>query len=72
MRLFLAMTHHRLGHQDVARQGLDQAIRQMERDADHANPAPPSWDEQVRRQLLRREAEALILGQEPSSGRLWP
>jgi hypothetical protein len=55
------MTHHRLGHQRVARQWLARALAQMERDADPA-ARPLWWDEQLRRQLLRREVEALLEG----------
>jgi hypothetical protein len=56
---FLAMAHHRLGHQDDAKRWLDKLI------ASQINAAPgSSWDDMETR-ILRREAEALILGSLP-------
>jgi serine/threonine protein kinase/Flp pilus assembly protein TadD len=73
--LFLAMTHHRLGHADEARrwlaravQAMDQAARQPARPA--AGPSgkakqtraatPLPWNRGLEFQLLRREAEELL------------
>jgi tetratricopeptide (TPR) repeat protein len=57
---FLAMAHHRLGHQGDAKHWLDKLI------ASQVNEVPGSWDDlQVR--ILRREAESLILGGRPAA-----
>lgn len=55
---FLAMTHHRLGHTDESHEWLDKAIAQAEQEI--ANNA--SWNRKATLQLLRQEAESLILG----------
>jgi WD40 repeat protein len=53
---FLAMAHQRLGHRDEARRWLEKlAAYQPKKGADF------SWDD-VEVQILRREAESLILG----------
>jgi hypothetical protein len=52
---FLAMAHHRLGHQDDAKHWLDKLI------ASRVNGVPGSWDD-IEIRILRREAESLILG----------
>ncbi len=62
-RLFLAMTYHRLGRADQARQWLDKArewIDQAPRDR-----APLSWNQRPELQLLQREATALIVSDAP-------
>jgi hypothetical protein len=57
---FLAMAHHRLGHQGDAKHWLDKLI------ASQVHEVPGSWDDlQVR--ILRREAESLILGSRPAA-----
>jgi serine/threonine protein kinase len=56
--LFLAMTHHRLGHTNDARQCLDQALQWI-RDAD-AKHGWIAWYEIVEIRYLRREVEALL------------
>jgi tetratricopeptide (TPR) repeat protein len=73
--LFLAMTHHRLGHADEARQWLDKAVQAIDEAANEpakpeAGPSgkanetqagtPLRWDRRLTFQLLRREAEELI------------
>jgi tetratricopeptide (TPR) repeat protein len=54
--LFLAMSHHRLGHAAEARRWLNKAARWMEQ-----NPRP-DWGTRLELQLLRREAESVIKG----------
>jgi tetratricopeptide (TPR) repeat protein len=53
--LFLAMAHHRLGQADKAREYLERATDQIK-----AIKYP--WPENMKSELLRREAEALIWG----------
>ena len=56
---FLAMTHHRLGHADDARQVLEQANEQADRELnDASSPAP--WNRKPTLELLRKEAEELL------------
>ena len=50
---FLAMTHHRLGHTELARQCLERVPAQSPEDKE------PSWDA-LEVELLRREAQALV------------
>jgi WD40 repeat protein len=57
--LFLAMAHHRLGHTLDARRCLKEATRLIVALADDQRPI--SWPDRVEYQILRREAEALIL-----------
>ncbi|MFO0846724.1 MAG: tetratricopeptide repeat protein, partial [Gemmataceae bacterium] len=52
--VFLAMTQHQLGKPDEARKALEQAVKLTERDP------PWHWADKLERQLLRREAEALL------------
>jgi hypothetical protein len=66
---FLAMAHHRLGHDDEARRCLaeagrwiDEANRQEEVDPSHTRPAWGHWHERAVSVLLLREAEALLKG----------
>jgi tetratricopeptide (TPR) repeat protein len=55
---FLAMAHHRLGHQDDAKHWLDKLI------ASQVNEVSGSLDD-IEIRILRREAESLILGSRP-------
>ncbi len=59
-RLFLAMAQHRLGRAAEAARTFDEATRRT--DGDGAMDRPPSWADRVEYGLLRREAEAMILG----------
>jgi WD40 repeat protein len=54
---FLAMAHHRLGHDAEARQWLDKATAQMDEEMD--NPNIP-WNRRLTLRLLRREAEEML------------
>jgi hypothetical protein len=56
---FLAMAHHRLGHQGDAKHWLDKLI------ASQVNEAAGSIWDQVENRILRREAESVILGSRP-------
>jgi hypothetical protein len=57
------MAHHRSGHAEDARQCLDNAIKQMEQEAqDLSNDPGKYWNRRLTLQLLRREAEALLTG----------
>jgi WD40 repeat protein/tetratricopeptide (TPR) repeat protein/tRNA A-37 threonylcarbamoyl transferase component Bud32 len=63
--LFLAMTHHRLGHSDEARRWLSKAEGGVEQAGGHGVPGsaagPPSrWTERLQVQLLRDEAQVLL------------
>jgi serine/threonine protein kinase/WD40 repeat protein len=64
--LFLAMAHHRLGHALEARRWLDQAVQEIDRPTSQnaKNAARNPWNRRLTLQLLRREAEALVNGQE--------
>jgi tetratricopeptide (TPR) repeat protein len=69
-RLFLAMALHRLGQADEARQWLDKAVEQIDREekdksSEAAAATPLAWPVRLENQLLRREAEALIEGKVP-------
>ena len=62
--LFLAMTHHRLGHANEAKQSLAKAIERIDQvlideviDGDRL-----TWQDKLQARILRREAEALITG----------
>jgi tetratricopeptide (TPR) repeat protein len=58
---FLAMAHHRLGHRDEAKRWLDKlATYRPKAGSDF------SWDD-VEIRILRREAEAVILGSPPAA-----
>ena len=57
--LFLAMSHHRLGHPEEVREALALAVRQIEA------TNSPSWRDQVRWRHLRNEAEALLQAPAP-------
>jgi WD40 repeat protein/tRNA A-37 threonylcarbamoyl transferase component Bud32 len=54
--LFLALAHHCLGQADEARRRLEQAARTIDQGA------PVGWEERLRRQALRREAERIVNG----------
>jgi tetratricopeptide (TPR) repeat protein len=69
VRFFGAMAHHRLGHRDEARRMLADAVAGMEGgdeasalNAQVSGSDPRDMGEKVSEHLLRREAEALILG----------
>ena len=68
---YLALAHHRLGHADLARRWLDQAVQGTDEAvkspaqplAKSGNPdgaIPPDWDRRLNLGLLRREAERWI------------
>jgi tetratricopeptide (TPR) repeat protein len=61
--LFLALAHHRLGHQEEARKWLNDTVQWLAEE----NPLP--WLEQLEAQLLRREAEAAFGRTSPVPGR---
>jgi eukaryotic-like serine/threonine-protein kinase len=58
---FLAMAHHRLGHRDEAKRWLGKLAAYRPKDGPEF-----SWDD-VEIRILRREAEALILGSRPAA-----
>jgi len=60
--LFLAMTHHRLGHADAAKQWLDKARQETDKVLkEHgAGTAKLTWNRRLTLNLLRREAEELL------------
>ena len=63
---FAAMTRHRLDQSDEARSLLADAIKLA--DAELNDPASvPSWNRKLTLELLRREAESLILGSSADS-----
>jgi WD40 repeat protein/serine/threonine protein kinase/tetratricopeptide (TPR) repeat protein len=59
---FLAMAEHRLGHKDEARQWLDKAVAQTDKELrDEAQTSGPDrWVRKATLQVLRAEAEALL------------
>ncbi len=68
---YLAMTHHRLGRAEEARQWLARAVEESGRMLKEGpkNPASPNafepavpWNRRLTLELLRREAEAMING----------
>jgi WD40 repeat protein/serine/threonine protein kinase/tetratricopeptide (TPR) repeat protein len=61
---FLAMAEHRLGHKDEARQWLDKAVAQTDKELrDEAQTGGPDrWVRKATLQVLRAEAEALLSG----------
>jgi WD40 repeat protein/serine/threonine protein kinase/tetratricopeptide (TPR) repeat protein len=64
---FLAMTHHRLGHAAEAKEWLTKATQWQEqklRENNAKGHATMRWSTRVEMQVLRREAEALILGKD--------
>ena len=70
--LFLAMTHHRLGHTDEARRWLDKAVERIDRLSHEMTGAAAdvprlSWEERTTLDRLRREAEALVQGAAPDT-----
>jgi WD40 repeat protein/tRNA A-37 threonylcarbamoyl transferase component Bud32/Flp pilus assembly protein TadD len=63
--LWLAMAHARARRPDEAKTWLGRAARLLQPGGDGGAPAPataPSWDEELLRELLRREAEAVVKG----------
>jgi hypothetical protein len=71
MQLFLAMAHAKRDNKAEAEQWLDKALTHIAEDAKPDNPSPLSWDETIRRNILRREAEALVKGQDLAFKRQW-
>jgi WD40 repeat protein/serine/threonine protein kinase/Flp pilus assembly protein TadD len=61
-QLFLTMTHHKLGHDNEARQWLDKAHQRIDQ---LDNIDWTSWDAKICYQLLRREAERMIVHEKP-------
>jgi WD40 repeat protein/tetratricopeptide (TPR) repeat protein len=59
---FRAMAHHRLGHKEQARQCLEKAVTQTDKEVrgDAANATPELWVRKATLQLLRAEAEAVL------------
>ena len=59
---FLAMTHHRLGHAEEARQWLEKAVNWTKKETEGKieGAAPLSWNRRLTLEILRREAEQLI------------
>jgi WD40 repeat protein/tetratricopeptide (TPR) repeat protein len=53
--LFLAMAHHQLGHAEEAQKWLNKAV-----EAINQVPKDLPWDQRLERDLLRREADALL------------
>jgi WD40 repeat protein/tetratricopeptide (TPR) repeat protein len=66
-RLFLAMANHRQGAAEEAGKWLAAAVQEMDPPLPAASP--PGWELRPEHQLLRREAEALILGGKPAPGK---
>jgi tetratricopeptide (TPR) repeat protein len=65
VQLFLAMTHHHLGHTAEAKQRLKKAVAQIKKaETAEESPSwgegPPSWGERLIHRLLREEAETLL------------
>src|SRR5262249_52897483 len=65
--LFLAMAHHRLGRDSLAQWWLSRSVQWIEEAlqksvADMRTPTPLVWNDRAALGVLRREAEALILG----------
>jgi tetratricopeptide (TPR) repeat protein len=58
--LIAAMAHHRLGRPERAAEALDKAVKLWQQQP--AGDLGPDWDDWLRFQLLRREAEALVRG----------
>jgi WD40 repeat protein/tetratricopeptide (TPR) repeat protein len=56
---FLAMAHHRLRHTEEARRWLDKANTFLDKEK------PANWQERIEWQVLREEAEAVILAKKP-------
>jgi WD40 repeat protein/Tfp pilus assembly protein PilF len=70
MQLFLAMAHYRLGQSEEAKQWLAKAMKQIDvrlQSAKDSEAKPPSWEQRLMWQHLRREAEALINGKKVDS-----
>jgi WD40 repeat protein/serine/threonine protein kinase/tetratricopeptide (TPR) repeat protein len=61
---FLAMAEHRLGHKEEARQWLDKAVAQTEKELrdESQTGGPDHWMRKATLQVLRAEAEALLRG----------
>jgi serine/threonine protein kinase/formylglycine-generating enzyme required for sulfatase activity/Flp pilus assembly protein TadD len=70
--LLLAMAHHRLGQGGEARQALARARELAEQrlpKPEKGEPLGGAWDDWIRFQVLRREAEGLLGGAEPEPKR---
>jgi tetratricopeptide (TPR) repeat protein len=63
--LMAAMAHHQLGRRQRASEALDKAVKLMEQQP--AGAPDFDWDDRLRFQIVRREAEALVKGTEKGS-----
>jgi tetratricopeptide (TPR) repeat protein len=59
---FLAMAHHQLGQADEAKSWFDKAVERAEKEMQ----SEPVWNRRLTLQLLRKESESLINGEEVS------
>ena len=57
---FLAMAHHQLGNSDEAKSWFDKAVERSEEELRDT----PAWNRRLTLQLLRKESESLIRGEE--------
>jgi len=68
-QLFLALAHHRLKHAAEARQWLNKAVEGIEQATkakdEAGQPVPVPWENRVRWQVLRAEAETLLKSPPP-------
>src|SRR5262249_39756063 len=67
--LFLALAHQKLGHIEEAQLWLEKASDWLDKASrgdlkDRTVGTPLNWADQIALELLRREAEALILGKQ--------
>jgi Flp pilus assembly protein TadD len=60
--LFLAMAHQRLDHPDLAKTSLAEATEHLDKALKPADKEArlPSWEERLRWETLRREAQAVV------------
>jgi len=67
--LFLAMTHHHLGHTEPAREWLAKAAERIEQTGhgESRDAGTGAWNRKLAILLLRREAEKLLGGNQESS-----
>jgi hypothetical protein len=71
--LYLALTEHRRGRPDAAKEALQRAVRWLEapslNDPERTNYAVLRWGGRLEVDLLRREVETLLQGGKPALGR---